>query len=172
MITSVLPCTGRTGKTTKMQLQPAHKFVIRHTMAKMPYDDRQTKLEQLRTYKAPAEVIRFAENVHAELLLAERRRPLVMPDKQPDAPPFWTTERKVAAAKAVGVLSIGGASVAGGIALFTAFPWVGLVPVGLFVLSSLWPSGSARREQVVQDNAGGPINVTVNVNAGSGSQNF
>lgn len=162
---------ARTGKVTKMQLQPAHKFAIRNTMAKMPYDDRQTKLEQLRTYKAPDEVIRFAETVHAELLIAERRRPLVMPDKQPDAAPFWTAERRVAAAKAVGVLSVGGASVAGGIALFVNFPWVGIVPVAWFLLSSLLPSGSARREQVVQDNAG-PINVTVNINAGSGSQSF
>lgn len=152
-----------------MQLEPAHKFVIRNTLAKMPYDERQTKLEQLRTRKAPAELIRFAENVHAELLISERRRPMVMPDKQPDPPPYWTAERRTAAVKATGLLAVGGASIAGGIALFSAFPWLGLVPVGIFVLSGLF--GGRRQEDSQPGPAvnNGPINVTVNVNAGNGS---
>jgi hypothetical protein len=162
-------------------LSPIYKETVRREIASLPAEDRVKKIEMMRAGIATVPValraefqdaIRIAESTHYRLQIQERPRTVVTEIPDP-LPSYWTPQRKAAAVKAVGFLSVCGAGFAGAIALFVSAPWIGLLPVAWFVLSGLFSGGQkAEGRQAGADGSAQTINVQVNVNAGNGNQSL
>ena len=159
-------------------LSPAYKEMIRREIATLPAEDRIKKIEIMRAgiSTVPVEfraefqdAIRIAEATHYRIQIAERPRTVVA-EITPPLPSYWTAARKAAAVKAVGVLSIGSASVAGGIALIQAAPWIALLPFAWIVVSGLFSGRNKSESRQAGSDQSQNITVNVNVNAGNGNQ--
>lgn len=162
-------------------LSPVYKETVRLQIAALPAEDRIRRIEEMRAGIATVPVefraefqdaIKVAVDTHFRLQIQERPRTVVTEMPAP-LPAYWTAQRKAAAVKAVGFLSIGGAGFAGAIALFVSAPWIALLPLGLFVVSCLFSGGQkAEGRQAGADGSAQTINVQVNVNAGNGNQSL
>lgn len=164
-----------------MQVAPHHIEQVRATLRTLPPDRRLEALAFLRVEKMPAELVREAERIHAELCAAEKRRNFAPTGISPEVRALVFGAGKLAAA--VGGLYVVGYIAVEGTLAVVAFVKANALVFGLGLLGIVIAAAIPRSRRPTgtrQADTQGPCppsgsgqqagNIFVNINVGNGGQ--